>query len=1112
MKVYQPSINVVHDIGRDELFQSFVPNHKQLDIINDILKGVLHSSEKSHLLIGPYGAGKSMVGALIASLLLMSKRNKVVQTFIEDINTVSPSVSSTVIDTISAKKMKWLTVAITGRQGNFEEIILSNIEKQLKQQKVEIHCKNDAQKMLNTIALWKKEYPDTYRKLLMLCEKDELTIDSLVGFLEQSNDNIMQLFKEYYHMLSAGAEFVSENDTPFLEQIAYILAQLKKKKYALFIVFDEFGRFLQTVQPAYIFETMQTIQDLAEFTNRVENIGLLCITHTGLQQYTTTNQALTKSELDRVEKRFIEHRLESDSSTFYRSAYKILGNLQQETSFITDSELEILHHKVTKYNLFPEMKPEEREGSVLKGCQPIHPLTIRLLPALSNKLGQNDRTLYLFLTEVEERTDGEWYYVDQLFDYFYPDDSVLFTIEPLKYYRMALNYNVSSQAIRLVKMITLLNILNTPFKADRGFLAFSLGYTEEYTGDIILELEQKKLLRFNRFIDAYELYSGSIVEFEGLYNDTLRSTVITDERRIGIIEEIFGDSYYLPYRYNNKKSMTRFVKAVFVWADQLHDFTVGNEADGYVVYVLVRNNETLDIAIDFIKKQRSRKSIYCIPAIDIETLISNVDRYEVLTELSKNNQILIKDENLEVEIDIHFQNVLYDLNRLLEGIKQFEKGTTQWYVEGEEKEPFASKHALEEHISEWMYNRFSKTPVICNEVFNKKKVPTIQKKAALSLLNKLLDDDFNGDFQVQGFGPDYLIKATLFEKLNYRVDQLDNLENPFLNELRRDLLNWIHENPKGKIMDLYQILLEEQYGIREPIVPLLTVALLKDKWGQFAFYSKDFSITSMNAEMLYDILEEQVQIFSYEVYELNDDDKNLLQQLNCLFFQSEAILQPISIFRKLTQWLRKLPKFTQITNNQSSELLFFKEIIRLSEIDALLAMQKLHELQQTGTNFESLKMELESFIDEFKTKIEHQTKEIIGITNDDVNEVKRECRIIMNQSPDIAKIIEVWATSDQWLDYAVDRLVNVELQEWSDITYDSYFATLIQKVEVGEQTEAIKLMMGDRVITTINETDLSVKGRTVYNQLSRIVTAGGRTMNPDEVKYVLYKILQELDG
>jgi len=46
----------------------------------------------------------------------------------------------------------------------------------------------------------------------------------------------------------------------------------------------------------------------------------------------------------------------------------------------------------------------------------------------------------------------------------------------------------------------------------------------------------------------------------------------------------------------------------------------------------------------------------------------------------------------------------------------------------------------------------------------------------------------------------------------------------------------------------------------------------------------------------------------------------------------------------------------------------------------------------------------------------------------------------------------------------------------------------------------------------IKEVELSVKGKTIYNNVSRIVNAGSRTMSDDEIRFVVYKILSELES
>lgn len=69
MHKFQPSINISYDFQKDNLLTQFVPNQKQLSIIQRVLETVTNANENmnSHLLIGPYGAGKSMVGAIISN-------------------------------------------------------------------------------------------------------------------------------------------------------------------------------------------------------------------------------------------------------------------------------------------------------------------------------------------------------------------------------------------------------------------------------------------------------------------------------------------------------------------------------------------------------------------------------------------------------------------------------------------------------------------------------------------------------------------------------------------------------------------------------------------------------------------------------------------------------------------------------------------------------------------------------------------------------------------------------------------------------------------------------------------------------------------------------------
>lgn len=1096
---FQPSINIVHDVGNIALFEQYVPNMKQLDIMNDVISNVLLKEQRAHLLIGPYGAGKSLVGALITTLITQKRITKEIKQFYKDVYTVSPDLEDRLQTTLTNKQLKWLPVTITGKTGDFESILLESIQKQCLNNDIQLTLKHDAAYIIELITMWEQQYPDVYLKLQQVLETAEYTIELLIEKLEAGETAAVALFKTLYSQIVAGTPYYNPNKIDFSEQLAYIFEQLLKKKIGLFIVFDEFGRFLQTISASKIATTMQHIQDTAELFNRLQNAGLLMITHTGLQQYSNSNMSLTQGELERVEKRFMEHRLESDSSIFYRSAHKLL---QKETGQLPDvflsTDYDELSYGIMRYNLFPGMSNDEIEGTIIEGCQPIHPLTIQLLPSLSNILGQNDRTLYMFLNQFDiEAEQGCWYYADRLFDYFYPDESMLLTLESMRYYRLALNYKVSEQALRIVKLGTLIKLLNNRFLLKEEFLQFALGLEEEQVVSLLSELQEVKLLRYNPFNNAYELHEGSLVALDKIYNEVSRSFVITNTMREMALDEIHENRYYLPLGYNTEKSMTRYIERFFVIGDEL----IANERykDGSIVYIIPQTRSEQQKVKQKVQSYTKNDILFCITSINMELVGEIVDEYITLHHLLKSPALLEEDANLKREVSLKLETLVFELHQHLQSITQFEDSVAEYYLAGGQVQ-IESQEIFEQFIDQWMFDRFPLTPEVRNESFNKLNVMPIQRKSAISLLDQLLNPMFTGTFDIDGTGPDYLIYATTFKNLQIDFDALNNLEMKELVELRKRLVAFIEQNSRNTLMDLFNIALEEPFGIRKPLVPLLVVALLKDKWHQMAFYANDFSVANMTATILYEIVEQEVEFYEYEIYQLSTEEEKALQSLNTAFFEDDNIVNPNILFKQLNHWLLRLARFTQVTNMQQKQIVQFKSIIRASETDPLTASKKLADMDLTNEQLTTMKEHLERFVAQFKEKLNEDTLSVFEVET--VEEIRNKHQQAIQQSPQLQEIISIFEKNSD-IDGMIMKVVGIPLKDWSDVTYDSYLTTLKQYLTVSNTTEEIRLMDGERVITTIQEVELSVKGKTIYNQLQRIVEAGGRTMNTEEVKYIL---------
>ncbi len=741
----------MHDIGKIQLFENYVPNIKQLDIMNRIIKDLVETEQHAHLLVGPYGAGKSLVGAMTTSLLTQNKINKAIKQFFQDVHTVSPELEINLREKLIKNKVKWLPITITGKTGDFESIILESIQRKCEENGIVLKFKHDTAYILELIDIWEQNFPDVYVSLKKYLQKSQYTIEKFNEQLNNDSESAILLFKEIYPDIAFGTAYHNPHKIAFSEQLHYIFKQLAKKKTGLLIVFDEFGRFLQTVSNTQIHLTMQHIQDLAEMVNRQQNAFLLMITHTGLQQYVNANTSLTQEELERVEKRFFEHRLDSDSSVFYRSAYKLLNKPKDyEPDMFLASDYEHLHYLIMKYNLFPNMTTEEIGGTIIEGCQPIHPLTIQLLPGVSNLLGQNDRTLYMFLNEFKvDNMQGSWYYADRLFEYFYPDDSMILTLDSMKFYRLAINYKVSKISLRVVKLATLLNLLNNRFSITTEFLQFALGIDGAIAHQAIEELVHVKLFRLNPFTKAYELYEGSLVAFEDVYRVVEESSVLTDEERIKAIEDLFGEKYYIPLGYNNTKSMTRYIETRFIFGEQ--PFEIDQYEDGMLLYVITRSKNELEQVEKRIKNYTHNDILFGVTNINFVKISEHINQYLILNKILQMPEILQKDANLKKEISLRIETITFVVQQMLKLLKKFNKEGVRHYLGGQEVS-FNNVYQFESFLDKWMFDRFPFTPEIRNESFNKRSIMSIQRKSAVSILEQILQQTFDGTFNLTGNG------------------------------------------------------------------------------------------------------------------------------------------------------------------------------------------------------------------------------------------------------------------------------------------------------------------------------------------------------------------------
>ncbi|MED0756865.1 hypothetical protein P4S93_09005 [Aneurinibacillus thermoaerophilus] len=1128
------SINIKFDIGKAEVIERYLPTPSHVDAIRGFAKGFLSpTNPHAHILIGPYGTGKSLLGTIVSGLVSKSFDERFLYEWIDKFDQIDEEIYYDLLK-VAEQKQTYLPVILNGKKGRFRTVIISAIMNALREQGIELVLPGEVKNILSTIDTWRTTFPDTYRRFIEILEVQGKVFDTWKLELQNYNQQEIDWFKEVYPSLTSGSSLATEIQDDFIEQIQYIVQELDQKKVGLFIVYDEFGRFLQTLDVTSIHETMQDIQDLAELANHCANqLHVLLITHRNMRQYAAYYEEALQQEFQRIEKRFKISHVESDQATFIRLAQHIIS-----TTYPNRNHLLVNHSLVIgelrKYPLFPHLTQTEIENLVVYGLYPLHPVSLFLLPYLSNLLAQNERTLFTFLEDDEPagmkqhvKHSDTWYFADQLFDYFYQsNDPVFDTFSVFQLYEQ-LAGKISEEAVRhgdrIVKMITLWELVKMQGKIPltTEFLSFALGISVPELEDSLAALADKKLIRYNRILGYWELFEGSSVNVHEMIAEREERLSLPKAKKYEAIEKHLAKRFYLASDYNDEKSMIRFGKVVPIFSSDFLDeaFPLNEKlearfSDANIIYLLLEKEQHRPEVIKKIEASDSLTTFFCVPSLTTEFIEPSIRRKYIIDELLQDPDILRLDSKVKQELLLYKEDEKHIIEQFLKGYTSFTKDYI-WYINGKSK-LVTSQVALENLLSQAMYEIYPNTIEVRNDSFNRRKLNAVQRRAAISVLNHLLSSYEEENLGIEGFGPDYLIYASTLKNNGINPAQLDNMQDENIHRLRTQLLGLLSEHPEGKLGNIVSLLRNPPYGLREPVIPIFLVALLRDRWEQMLFYANDMFISNITGETIYEMVQEAEQ-YSYRFYQMKEHYQKVFDDIYQVFFSNEQKVtkQPFVVSEKLLKWLRTLPRFTQITDMLSSEAKWFKGIVRQGEIDPQKSIEQLYErcVSDSMFSFAAIKQELEAFMSEHEEKLQQIIASVTGCqTFDELKSWAAAQSIIVQRENRIAASV-LQATEDTWISSIAFALVGVPRGEWSDTTHEMFSSQLQAEWKKTKETvvneNMIRVVIGDEEVSLIQPVELSRKSEVIFQNAHRLIQNAGRTVPKEEIKFLIWRLLQD---
>ena len=955
---FQYSVNIAYDLQNPEKLRGFIPTKSSLDLLEDILLSAQsQSSKRARILIGAYGKGKSHIVLTILSIL---KHHEPMSDFVHLVEKLSenPKLNQLVQNYYESGK-KLLPVLVTGNGTSLGQSFLLSLKNTLSENGLSDFLPDTNYKAaVNAIKKWQADYPATLKRF------EELAGQSAADFVSKLEDFNLESYKKFeslYPSLTAGSVFnpFLGFDVPLLYES--VAKELRRQNLydGLYVVYDEFSKYLESnIESASVSDT-KMLQDFAEKACRsAENqLHLLLISHKEIANYI---DRLPKQKTDGwrgISERF-EHVLLNNN---FSQVYEIISTVIQKEpipwrNFLRDhnEEFSELEENYKKHELFNELGASS-VGTLIKRTFPLHPVSAFVLPRLSERIAQNERTLFTFLSADTEATlpsflktfdDSAFSLVtpDLIFDYFEPLlKKEVYSGELHEIYHLtgvileklnAADGKTFELERKIVKTISLIYILSQFERlkpvAEEIVRIYSYSYPKEEIEKALKNLIENEFVIYLRQSNSYlKLKETSGVDIAKTIHDEIeRGKKAFD--LCSVLNANNGERYFYPYRYNDQKEMTRFFEFDFVDCGKINDAPIeGGAGDGKIIAVVCKNQEEADACAGKILEfsRGKRLSVFCVlkAHVDMEKSAASLDAISELVKKAGNDEILSSE----------YRVVMEDVSEIVAGyIKKYtrpENGFCSYFHDGK-KIKLNRRSELTEKLSDICESVFDKSPIVNNEAINKNEITQMAFNSRRKILAGLLRNPLEKNLGLAGCGQDVAImrscllhtgllkqddSASDFAELDFSTGDDKYQLRPMLESIE----NFVRDASVGRksFSELYEKLTSPKFGIgaRRGIIPIYVAAVFGRIKNQLVFYHGDRQVP-VNADSLA-LLNERPDDFSLLNFNLDEKNRNYLSELKNIFSSKTDTAEEIAF--SIQNWYLSLPKYSREAKTEYSNFL-----------------------------------------------------------------------------------------------------------------------------------------------------------------------------------------------
>lgn len=871
---FKAAINLSTDWDDATKIASYIPTRFSLRMLHEI-GGALSptSSARVFNISGPYGVGKSHLGLTIAAYLRHPFDAGWLDEFFKKTSVLDSEITTQIVRDRQELGAPMLVVRLYGSPAPTRDALFQALDDALMREGLsDIRPETAFSAAIARIDEVESVYPESVPAMIEAFRSVGYpSVDEMRQALRAYKDEALQSFVRVHPQFSSGAQFVHHHGQKPGDVYRQISLQLQRQtgsrqRSGIAILWDEFTLHAEKVLAD---PTGTQYMDVQEFVEACLGSGaarllFISLSHRSIAQVVSGLGGLDEKQreaLNKVAGRFAERFIKQEPGEQYHLMGRVLiqksVQARQDLFRTFSTYFAAIEARTQDLRLFPTLVASDVKRLIFGELYPLHPATAALLPLLSARIAQNDRTLFNFLSDTGPNTLTEFLTesavvdgrpnlltVDRLFPYFIvaiaasrQDD-----IRAL-YARYRRIRPLSESQQRLVNTLLLLQVAGSsvliPTAANLGF---ALGCTSAADfANLKAELETLRKLKVLRE-GAGGVYEIRRLDQEIDFEETLEQAEQDIPADIPVLKLLMNWTSSAcvgvdirATRHNQRFKTDRGYDSKLVLPDELR-LDPYKEAgkprdtvDAVAYWVAAMTERDLQLARQYAEEFTNNRILIVLPKEPISLQV-DLRRYQALKKIEKMPPFgpsgLQRDEWEEEFTELESRI----LNRLMEC---FSQGVA--YLAGKPCS-FSSPNELEDVASTGMDRAFPKTLIVPHERLVCSQGSDTQRQHRQPLLDVLLDKSRDlGQFLEHGPAPSRLIARAVLETNGWLrregeawvVACPDPQSFAVGAEVWQLIERFVRNKKPTPFTVLIDTLTEPPYGIRRRVLPVLIAAVVR---------------------------------------------------------------------------------------------------------------------------------------------------------------------------------------------------------------------------------------------------------------------------------------------